>query len=418
MLVINPKRVNEEVEDKPYWYNYYAGYSHSFAKNIIDSSDLTESSIILDPWNGAGTTTLMSSVSGFRSVGIDLNPVMKVIAKAKQATTREAAHINSKLQTLSNVRLRKTKENDPLCFWFNTSGVLAIRKIEYWILGRARHNSMLDKVESLSIEQCLLYTALFNCVREYLKSFIPSNPTWIKKPKSDDDKIDLDWKSLKTRYTFLVAEMLKAFSTQTHIWPSDRASLLTASSVSMPLPDECIDLVLSSPPYCTRIDYGIATLPELAIMSDLSTSTIEDVRRSLMGTTTVSKGPISWDSSNFGNMCTQFLNDVREHSSKSSATYYYKNILKYFIDLNSSLAEIYRVMKPESSFVCVVQDSFYKDVHCDLPTILTEIALMSGMKFDQRHDFESKQNMANLNSKSRNYRKKSIAHESVLIFHK
>lgn len=135
LLVINPKRVNEEIEDKPYWYNYYAGYSHSFAKSIIDSSKLTESSVILDPWNGAGTTTLMSSLSGYRSVGIDLNPVMKVIAKAKQATVEEAVHISLKLQKLSSVRLRKIEDNDPLEFWFHKSGVLAIRKVEHWILG-------------------------------------------------------------------------------------------------------------------------------------------------------------------------------------------------------------------------------------------------------------------------------------------
>lgn len=418
MLVINPKRVNEEIEDKPYWYNYYAGYSHSFAKNIIDSSKLTESSIILDPWNGAGTTTLMSSVSGYRSVGIDLNPVMKVIAKAKQATIKEAIYISSKLPTLSNVRLRKIKDTDPLKFWFHESGVLAIRKVEYWILGGVCHSAMLDKIESLSIEQCILYTALFNSVREYLKTFIPSNPTWIKRPKLEGDKIDLDWKSFKKRYSFLVVEMLKGLNSETHAWPSDCASLVTASSTSMPLPDECIDLVLSSPPYCTRIDYGIATLPELAIMSNLSISTIDEIRRSLMGTTTVSKSAMVWDSSNLGDICTKFLNDVRDHSSKSSATYYYKNILKYFLDLSFSLAEISRVMKPNASFVCVVQDSFYKDVHCDLPSILTEIASISGMKLDQRHDFESKQNMVNLNAKSRSYRKKSIAHESVLIFHK
>lgn len=406
LLVINPKRVNEEIEDKPYWYNYYAGYSHSFAKSIIDSSKLTESSVILDPWNGAGTTTLMSSLSGYRSVGIDLNPVMKVIAKAKQATVEEAVHISLKLQKLSSVRLRKIEDNDPLEFWFHKSGVLAIRKVEHWILGGARHSAMLDKVESLSIEQCVLYTALFNSVREYLKAFIPSNPTWIKRPKLEVDKIDVDWKLFKKRYSFLVIEMLKGLSSETHTWPSDRASLMTASSANLPLPDECIDLVLSSPPYCTRIDYGIATLPELAIMSDLSTSSIEEVRRSLMGTTTVSKGIIEWEPSKLGGMCTKFLTDVREHSSKSSATYYYKNILKYFLDLSLSLAEISRVMKPEANFVCVVQDSFYKDVHCNLPSILTEIALISGMKLNQRHDFESKQNMVNLNAKSRRYRKK------------
>jgi DNA modification methylase len=73
LLIINPKRVNESIEVKPFWYNYYAGYSHTFTQNIIDSAKLPNDAVILDPWNGAGTTTLMASVNGYHSVGVDLN---------------------------------------------------------------------------------------------------------------------------------------------------------------------------------------------------------------------------------------------------------------------------------------------------------------------------------------------------------
>lgn len=417
MLVINPKRVNEEIEQKPYWYNYYAGYSHSFAKNIIDSCSLTDKSLILDPWNGAGTTTLMSSVSGYRSVGIDLNPVMKVIATAKQATKNDIEYLEAKLSKISYIRLRQTQKDDPLRYWFRESGVLAIRRIEHWILDGARYSTMASKVDALPPQQCILYTALYNSVRESLKGFIPSNPTWIKRAKSDAEKIDIEWASFKKRYICLVKDMIKGLSSELHAWPVGHASLITASSANLPLLDDSVDLVLSSPPYCTRIDYGVATLPELAIMSDTCAKKMDDVRRSLMGTTTISK-ELHMEASNLGGICTKFLSDVKGHSSKSSASYYYKNILKYFIDLTSSLIEIARVMKTGATFVCVVQDSFYKDVHCDLPSILIDISTISGLKLDRRFDFESRQNMVNLNAKSRSYRSQSTAYESVLIFSK
>ncbi len=137
-----------------------------------------------------------------------------------------------------------------------------------------------------------------------------------------------------------------------------------------------------------------------------------------MGTTTVSKAMDKLDELQLGIKCKKFLNDVKNHTSKSSATYYYKNILKYFVDLSKSVSEISRVMKADARFVCVVQDSFYKELHCDLPSILTDIALLAGLKLDRKFDFESKQNMVNLNAKSRSYRNKSIAYESVLIFYK
>lgn len=416
--MINPKKANEEFEAKSYWYNYYAGYSHSFAKNIIDSFALCKSSVILDPWNGAGTTTLMSSVGGYKSIGIDLNPVMKVIAKAKQVTRDDVVCIESRLSELTKVRFRRAIDEDPLNFWFRSSGVLAVRKVERWILGSVRHKSMVEKVNSLSASDCVLYTALFNCVREYLKGFIPSNPTWIKKPKFEVDKIDIDWRVFKDRYICIVLEMIQGLELDGHLWSSDCASFMIASSVSIPLPDECIDLVLSSPPYCTRIDYGVATLPELAIISDISVGGLEDVRRSLMGTTTVQREAVALNSESLGVMCVKFLEDVRSHSSKSSATYYYKNLSRYFIELNKSLSEVARVLKQSSSFVCVVQDSYYKDVLCDLPSIIVEMAAIFGLNLKEKFVFESKQNMVNLNARSRSYRKQSKAYESVLIFSK
>lgn len=416
LLVINPKKVNDEIEKKPYWYNYYAGYSHSFAKSIIETATLSESSIILDPWNGAGTTTLMSSVMGYRSVGIDLNPVMTIIARAKQATRSDVGVIESRLLGLSGVRAKKVRSDDPLFLWFRESGVIAIRKVERIIVGSTKFASVVAKVDSLQASECVLYTALFNCIRTYLNDFIPSNPTWIKKPKVDSDKIEVNWKEFKARYISLVLDMLNGLKVEEHTWPLDQSLLKIASSSSLPLCDEYVDLVLSSPPYCTRIDYGIATLPELAVVSISGSSGIDEVRRSLMGTTTVPKEIATPTVGEMGELCFKFLEAVKAHSSKASPTYYYKNLTQYFIGLSSSVSEIYRVMRPKAYFVCVVQDSYYKDLHCDLPSMIVELSLMAGLRLDKRIDFESKQNMVNLNARSKSYRKKTTAYECVLIF--
>jgi hypothetical protein len=226
----------------------------------------------------------------------------------------------------------------------------------------------------------------------------------------------VSWKEFKARYTSLVLDMLNSLKVEEHVWPLDQSSLKVASSSSLPLCDEYIDLVLSSPPYCTRIDYGIATLPELAVVSISGSSGMDEVRRSLMGTTTVPREIDKPAVNEIGELCYKFLEAVRSHSSKSSPTYYYKNLTQYFVSLSRSVSEIYRVMRPKAYFVCVVQDSYYKDLHCDLPSMIVELGEMSGLRLDKRIDFESKQNMVNLNVRSRTYRKKTTAYECVLIF--
>lgn len=415
MLIISPKRVNETIEVKPFWYNYYAGYSHTFTQKIIETAELSSDAVILDPWNGAGTTTLMSSVNGLQSTGVDLNPVMRVIATAKQATKSSVEFVKTRLNVISaNIRV-PTRDDDPLGAWFNAKAIESIRKIEKCILGEDLHTSTNEKVLNLSAAQCLMYTALFNCVRTYLVNFIPSNPTWIKKPKSYTDKVDVSWLQFKRQYISYVQDMIDGISVVEHDWSPTLSNIIIGSSTSLPVETSSIDFVLTSPPYCTRIDYGIATLPELSILCVNGENEVDEIRRKLMGTTTVPKS-IEGKENGLNGKCIEFLKGVKSHDSKASKTYYYKNLVQYFSDLNSSINEIDRVLKTNSKFICVVQDSYYKNIHCDLPKIVIEMAEIRHLKLLENIEFESKRNMANL--KNKQYRKKSVAFENVLIFEK
>lgn len=370
---------------------------------------------MLDPWNGAGTTTLMASVNGFHSIGVDLNPVMKVIASAKQAVKSDIDIINRNLKKINAKSKSSSKDIDHLSVWFDSSTVDAIRNIECCILDGAQYETTTEKVNSLTSAQCLMYTGLFNCVRSYLDNFIPSNPTWIKKPKDSHEKVKVSWVELKKHYVSYVQDMVKGISVIAHEWPREISDIRVGSSTELSVESSSVDLVLTSPPYCTRIDYGVATLPELSVLCVEGEKEADSIRRQLMGTTTVPK-EIDFGSDKLTDKCVQLLNSIKTHNSKASKTYYYKNILQYFLSLDSSIIEIERVLKPSSKFICVVQDSYYKDIHCDLPRIICEMAESRGLKLRENIEFESKRNMANLNMKSKQYRSKRSAFENVLIF--
>jgi hypothetical protein len=42
-----------------------------------------DTDIVLDPWNGSGTTTLVAQKLGIKSFGLEINPVMTIHARAK-----------------------------------------------------------------------------------------------------------------------------------------------------------------------------------------------------------------------------------------------------------------------------------------------------------------------------------------------
>ncbi|MES0239089.1 hypothetical protein KDV48_25585, partial [Citrobacter sedlakii] len=64
----------------------------------------------------------------------------------------------------------------------------------------------------------------------------------------------------------------------------------------------------------------------------------------------------------------------------------------------------------------VVQDSYYKEIYCDLATIFKEIAEENDLTLIHRQDFMSKFLMANINNKAKKYRDKMTANETVLVF--
>jgi tRNA G10 N-methylase Trm11 len=214
--------------------------------------------------------------------------------------------------------------------------------------------------------------------------------------------------------------MIKAIE-EGPLHPSGRravtTSLKVASSTSLPLLDRVVDFVLTSPPYCTRIDYAMATAIELAVLGYGSSGGLGALRRQLIGTSTV-PAEVPEASAAWGPSCCEFMQKVAGHRAKASGTYYYKNHAQYFTSISQSLAELGRVLNPGGTCVLVAQDSYYKDVHNDLPQIFVEMASAHGLKLVRREDFRLAATMARVNPRARQYRSRFNATESVLCLSK
>ena len=98
--------------------------------------------------------------------------------------------------------------------------------------------------------------------------------------------------------------------------------IAVAPSDALPIQNDTVDLILSSPPYCTRIDYAVATMPELAVLGYALQGSFQELRRQLIGTptvpTSVPEPSLAW-----GSTCNTFLEQLVHHKSKASKSYYY-----------------------------------------------------------------------------------------------
>lgn len=423
----NPKQSRTSLSGRDAWFPYYAGFSTEFARSIIKSADLKEGATILDPWNGAGTTTTIAKEIGKRAIGIDINPAMIVASKARSLCVRQKSSlvpIAKDIIDKAHLIAPGIDNDDPLLIWFMPKSTCCLRRVEASIqkllLGKETYGYLFDinEINDLSDIAAFYYTALFRLVRGFIKDFVPSNPTWTKRPDSPAKRVRPSPVIVYEGFLKQVMTMVDALeSEQSDCIQSTELKIIMASSEKLPLFDDEIDFVLSSPPYCTRIDYAIATMPELAVLGFDHKVRLDRLRRSMIGTATVPKlSPQIQD--DWGKECLSFLQKVYNHKSKASNTYYFKNHVQYFSSIFSSLSEIYRVLKKGGACSLVVQDSYYKDVHNDLPRIFAEMFNNIGMSLNEKIDFTTKTSMASRNSYIKAYRKSCTATESVICFTK
>lgn len=421
--ILNPKRESEIQTGRASWYPYYAGFSEKFAHKLILSAKMQIESQVSDPWNGSGTTTAAAAGIGHNAFGCDLNPVMVLAARARMLSKRE----KKSLVPLGAIILKHAAkadhvEEDPLANWFQTGAAGNLRSIERSIQQvlvneNQRYNiCTAEHVQHVSDLAAFFYVALFRTTRSLLSRYDATNPTWIKSPVKANSKLRTSLQELHSVFRIHVSEMAQAIDGD-NLTKDSEVKISVGSSASVPLPDKSVDMVLSSPPYCTRIDYAVATKAELAVLGYRIDIEFDDLRRQLIGTSTVPRvAPIS--NIAWGRTCTEFLGEVESHRSKASSGYYLKNHLQYFDSIYTSLGEISRTLKKEAACILVVQDSFYKDVHNDLPKIIVEMSESQNMALRRQVPFLHQRTMAGVNPGVRKYRAEVSATESVLCFSK
>jgi hypothetical protein len=137
----------------------------------------------------------------------------------------------------------------------------------------------------------------------------------------------------------------------------------------------------------------------------------------MIGTTMVPVRPIEMHQE-WGAQCVQFLDAVYHHPSKASKSYYYLTHLDYFDKIFRSIAKLASALRSRGNAIFIVQDSFYKDIHNDLPAILVEMAGTCGLQIRQRADFMSTTCMSRVNSRAAAHSTRKGSTEAVLVFEK
>lgn len=411
-MIANAKRTPLEKVNVHNWHPYYAGYSESFVRSVINNeiTNLDQDSIILDPWVGSGTTGIVCQKLGFTCIGVDINKAMAVFSSAKASSL-----VNQKLvldECLSRIidRARKSR-----------------KKVEASHLGEIMSEELGAKVIKLLLsikEEFRLDdtpTGKLNPIESFFKAVLlvtnrkvmgykkGSNPTWFNKTEPNQR---ISFKALAACFQKNYENMFKDLDIAYSGIDCCEFNIFEASSTSLPVPDAYVDLIITSPPYLTRIDYAVSTQVELLLLS--GKDGYRGIRENTIGTTAIYSQE-KFGKKEWGQQCNSVIDSINNHGSYASQNYYIKNKIQYFDSAYRSLMELYRVMKSNASAYLVIQNSYYKEIPIDLPSIYREMAGnigFSNAKSMRKDDLRI--TMASINSKSKKYTDNKIYYEEII----
>jgi SAM-dependent methyltransferase len=392
---LTPKRLKSDsgIDEM---YPYYAGFSSRFAAATLRDLNLPPGALVLDPWNGSGTTTMAASMLGLSAVGVDLNPFACAVAAAKLAPRhheRQVLRLAPELaERATSLAMESGSDEEPLAEWLPWGAAVYARALVGVIRARTRHAPPL---------RALLLVALARALRPYAITRT-KNPTW---PVPSLLRVNV--RVIPSSFVGQAAAVASLLQEDTRA----RVRIAVADARTLPVASGTVRAMLTSPPYFTRIDYAAKTGFELALLGHRSAGML---RQRLMGTTALRTPRPDSIPGHWPSAVRTVLRSIRRHPSHRSAGYYFPNAVQYFGDAIASMAEIHRVLSPDGTALLVLQDSYYKELHIDLPALFLSIARTLGFRTTVVRADPVRLVMTSINTASRKYLPKRSYVESVI----
>ena len=357
------------------WYPFVEGYSKEFIKSIIDEVN-TKDLVCLEPFSGSGTTSLELQHNNIPCYSFEINPLMYIIAKVKLENdydlnkvelwhdfiqTNRAA-INTDLKTVFSTLY----EGDNKEKWNYDKAVgLAVQKLKTSIslVKEEKYKNLFFVVlSSILLDVSNLYRN-GKCL-SYKKNWNEINLSEADVFKKFDDKMD---KEIKID----IQSIKKSKQNNIDILFNEDSRV----GIETKVPDNSIDLVITSPPYLNSRDYTDTYMLELKTLG--LTSTYEEVRN-LREKTLRSHVQIKWeDNESINNKTLESTLKLLKDCSGDKKIWN-SSILDmvrlYFVDMKKIFHVLYKKVKFGGRIYFNVSNSAYFNVMINTLEICAEIA--------------------------------------------
>lgn len=336
--------------------------------------------VILDPFMGSGTTLLESYIAGRDSYGIDIHPLARLIAKVKITPLDP-----EKISALAESLLEKIRIDEA----DNRRWIPEIPNRDHWF-----RPQVLDQLATIkkSIwgmtcgdDQDFFKICFSSIIRKVSNSdddsLIPEVTSFQKKldaqGKTSYDAIGR-FKNVVKNKLIDAADLWRLSEDVARKYRhTPKARIIGRDARDIELPDNEIDLAITSPPYASAVHYVSVHKLEMFWL-DMITSTSELDSR-VVGTARAYRSEYGdWEPSTSIEELRVILAELMTKDKKSSFIAF-----RYFDEMRKSIAEVNRVLKKNARYCLVVGENTFCKVSIPTYRILARIAVRCGFEIER-----------------------------------
>jgi len=358
------------------WHYYKEGFSPQLVEKAIDESDIGKRGIVLDPFNGGGTTTLTAALRGLRSIGLEVNPFTAFLAEAKLSTASalslrkvaksiidgaERSSI-SPLNTFSTFSEQSGRDK-----WLFNSSVLDAFE-GGWQAAKNVKDPQVLKLCKLA----LLSSAMDNCNAVRDGKCLRYRPTWKEQRFNKYSFLSTLVDSFQAIHSDIQETRDKKFG-QSRIYLGDAREILNTNT---DITD--FNLCVTSPPYLNTFDYTDIYRPELFLgkfikdNNELYKLRLKTVRSHVQA---------QWEKptrTDFGFLFGNVIKHLNDHPEALMDKKIPMMVQAYFEDMEKMLRLLLSKAKPNAQVWLVVSNSAYADLQIPVDLILGDIGSKVG----------------------------------------
>lgn len=356
------------------WFNYKEGFSPVLVEKIFNEYNLDNTSVVCDPFCGAGTTVAVAKAKGMSSIGFEVNPFAAFITKVKtedyskeDMDAFKALLLNlSKIDVAQDIEL---PENEYLRRIFESEMLLVQLNIRKYIedLPESKSKELLFFAWICTLEECSLYRKAGNGLKVK------------RRPPSYDKGCALNYAI--GRISEKAASMIEDFSVEDN-GPIPTVYVESVTTMKNNVAKNSVDLVLFSPPYANCFDYTKIYYLELWFGGFVnSTSDQKNIRMKSLRSHCHATWPERYTSFNLPELNDQIIPLLRRQKLWTNRI---PDMLNgYFADMEEALRQIYDSLKSGGHCAIVVSNSAYAGIVIPTDVFLAIIAEKIGFKVQE-----------------------------------